>query len=131
MTKKARLLLIEEEGYVIDRVGEILKSFPHFEHSVCSDAKEARERLEKEDFDLVLADIYLAGVSGLELSFRARKRNPQTAVVLITSLDNVELASKGLKEGALDFVMKPPGLDRLANILKLFSLVRGFAPGQV
>ncbi|HNW45233.1 MAG TPA: response regulator [Elusimicrobiales bacterium] len=127
---KKHLLLIEDEGYVIDRVNDILKEFPQFEVTNCCDADEARRHLADRPFEVVITDIYLRGVSGLELSFKAREKNPEACVIIITGLDNIELATKALKEGALDFIMKPPGLERLTNILKLVTLVKGLAPAQ-
>ena len=127
---KKQLLLIEDEGYVVDRVTDILKGFPQFEVTACGDADLARKYLEERPFEVVITDIYLRGASGLELSFKAREKNPDACVIIITALDNIELATKALKEGALDFVMKPPGLERLKNILKLVTLVKGLAPAQ-
>ena len=125
---KKQLLFIEDEGYVIDRVNDILKGFPQFEVTSCDDAKLARALLDERPFDIIITDIYLRGVSGLELLCKARKKNPDAGVILITGLENVELATKALKEGALDFIMKPPGLERLANILRLITLVKGLSP---
>jgi len=127
---KKQLLLIEDEGYVVDRVNEILKGFPHFEVTNCGDADLARSLLDDRTFDVVITDIYLRGVSGLELSFKAREKKPDTCVIIITGMDNLELATKALKEGALDFVMKPPGLERLGNILRLVTLAKGLAPSE-
>ncbi|OGS11698.1 MAG: hypothetical protein A2234_08350 [Elusimicrobia bacterium RIFOXYA2_FULL_58_8] len=125
---KRQLLFIEDEGYVIGRVNDIIKGFPQFEVTHCDNAEEARELLAGRVFDVVITDIYLRGVSALELSFKAREKNPDTCVIIITGLDNVELATKAVKEGALDFIIKPPGLERLTNTLRLFTLVRGLAP---
>lgn len=127
---KKQLLIIEDEGYVVDRVNDIVKNFPQFEVTNCGDADQARILLADRPFDVVITDIYLRGVSGLELLFKAREKNPDTCVIIITGLDNVELATKALKEGALDFIMKPPGLERLTNILRLVTLVKGLAPAQ-
>ena len=119
-----KLLFIEEEAYVIARVDEILKNFPQFEITRTGIAKDAMNLLETGAFDIVITDIYLRGASGLELLYKARKANKDACVILITGVENTELAAKGLKEGALDFVIKPPGLDRLTNILKLVTMVK-------
>lgn len=125
---KRQLLLIEDEGYVIARVDEILAAFPHFEVTRTDDAERARALLEEKIFDVVLADIYLRGASGLEFSFKAREKNKDACVVMITGIDNADLAEKAVKEGAFDFVVKPPGLERLSSILKLVTVVKGLAP---
>lgn len=127
---KKQLLFIEEEGYVIDRVNEILAAFPQFEITRSDDARKIRRLLEEKSFDIVITDIYLRGASGLEFSFKAREKNKDVCVVIITGLDNADMAAKAVREGAFDFVIKPPGLERLTNILKMVSLVRGLTPPQ-
>lgn len=119
------LLFIEDEGYVIARVDEILKAFPQFEVTRTDDAEKARALLEERPFDMVITDIYLKGASALEFSFKAREKNKDAGVIIISGLDSVDLAAKAVKEGALDYVIKPPGLERLTSILKLVTLVRG------
>ena len=125
---KRQLLLIEDEGYVTARVDEILAGFPHFEVTRTDDAEKARALLEDKAFDVVLTDVYLRGASGLEFSFKAREKNKDACVIIITGIDNAGLAEKAVKEGALDFVVKPPGLERLSSILKLVTIVKGLAP---
>lgn len=121
---KKQLLFVEDEGYVIARVDEILAGFPQFEVTRAGSAEEARALLDEKPFDVVLADIYLRGASGLELSFKALQKNKDACVVLIAGLDNADLAAKAVREGAFDFVIKPPGLERLQSILKLVTLLR-------
>ncbi len=122
---KKQLLFIEDEGYVIDRVNEILNAFPQFEVTRLKEAEAARALLEEKSFDIVITDIYLRGASGLEFSFKAREKNKDACVILITGLDNADMAAKAVREGAFDFVIRPPGLERLTNILKMVTLVRG------
>lgn len=123
-----QLLFIEEEAYVVARVNEILAAFPQFEITRLDDAEKARALLDEKPFDIVISDIYLRGASGLEFSFKALAKNKDACVIFITGLDNVDMAAKAVKEGAFDFVLKPPGLERLASILKMVTLVRGLAP---
>ena len=109
---------------MISRVDEILADFPQFEVTRTDNGEAARGLLQDKAFDIVVTDIYVRGVSGLELLHKAREKNKEVCVIIITGLDNTDLAAKALKEGALDFVVKPPGLDRLANIFKLVTLVK-------
>jgi len=124
MPDKKQLLFIEDEGYVIARVNEILSAFPQYEVTRSDDAEKARALLEGKSFDVVISAIYLRGASGLEFSFKAREKNKDACVILLTGLDNVDLADKAVKEGAFDFILKPPGLERLASLLKLVTAVR-------
>jgi len=130
VTEKKQLLFLEEEGYVIARVNELLGAFPQFEVTRLDDAEKARTLLDEKPFDVVITDIYLRGASGLEFSFKAREKNKDACVIFITGLDNVDMAAKAVKEGAFDFVIKPPGLDRLSNMLKMYTLVKGLAPAE-
>lgn len=130
MPAKKQLLFIEDEGYVIARVDEILAGFPQFEVTRTDSAEQARLLLDGAPFDVVISDIYLRGASGLELSFKALQKNKDACVILIAGLDNADMAAKAVREGAFDFVIKPPGLERLQSILKLVTLVRGLAPAQ-
>lgn len=117
-------MFIEDEGYVIDRVQEILKGFPQFSVVHSGTGEEARKLLAENAYDAVITDIYVRGVSGLELLHHAKEKNKDVCVIIITGVDNADIAAKALKEGAFDFVIKPPALDRLSNILKLLTLVK-------
>jgi len=79
---------------------------------------------------VVITDIYLRGASGLEFSFKALEKNKNACVIFITGIDNVDMAAKAVKEGAFDFVIKPPGLERLSSMLKMVTLLRGLAPAE-
>lgn len=130
MADKKQLLFIEEEGYVVARVEEILRAFPQFEVTRLDDAEAARALLDEKPFDVIITDIYLRGASGLEFSFKALQQNKDACVIFIAGIDNVDMAAKAVKEGAFDFVIKPPGLERLASMLKMLTLVRGLAPAE-
>jgi DNA-binding NtrC family response regulator len=127
MDDKKQLLFLEEESYVVARVDEILANFPQFEVTRLEDASKARALLKEKAFDVVITDIYLRGASGLELSFTAREKNKDVCVIIVTGLDNADMAAKAVTEGAFDFIIKPPGIERLTNILKIITLVRGLA----
>ncbi|OIN99210.1 MAG: hypothetical protein COX65_00050 [Elusimicrobia bacterium CG_4_10_14_0_2_um_filter_56_8] len=122
--EKKQLLFAEEEGYVIARVNEILEAFPQFEVTRLDDAEKIRALLDEKSFDVVITGIYLKGASGLEFSFKAREKNKEACVILLAGLDNVDMAAKAVKEGAFDFIIKPPGLERLSSLLKLVTALR-------
>jgi two-component system, NtrC family, response regulator AtoC len=123
-TDKKQLLFIEEEGYVIERINKILSDFPKFEITYAENSEMARELLEIKKFDIVLSDIYIRGLSGLEAMHKAKEKNPDVCVIIIAGADTMDLAEKAIKEGAFDYILKPPNLEKLSNILKLLSMVR-------
>lgn len=115
-----KLLLIEEEGYVVSRLEEMFADFPGLTVSRTDDAEEARLLLADNSYDIVITDIYVRGASGLELSHRALKTNPKCCVIVISGVDNEDLAKKAVAEGAYDYVVKPPSIDKIASLLKLY-----------
>src|SRR5258706_11508880 len=66
-----------------------------------------------QDFDVVISDIIMPGVSGIELLRKVRALQPRTLVVLITAFATVETAVEALREGASDYVLKPFKFDDL------------------
>ncbi len=77
-----------------------------------ADATEALEILKQEPRDLVITDLYLPGMSGLELLKSVRAQYPETEVVLITAYANVATAVDAMKSGAYDYITKPVHLYR-------------------
>jgi two-component system response regulator AtoC len=124
MNPSKKLLLIEEESYAVARIKSILELFPQFQVTAVDDAKTAKTLLDTGEFEVVISDIYLSGVSGLELLYKALKARPGAAVIIIAGAKDEQLAAKALKEGAMDYVLKPPGLERLSSLLKLIELTR-------
>ncbi|MEA3307280.1 MAG: response regulator [Elusimicrobiota bacterium] len=123
-TDKKQLLFIEEEGYVIERINKILSGFPKFEITYAENSETAREHLEIKKFDIVLSDIYIRGLSGLEALHKAKEKNPEVCVIIISGADTMDLADKAIKEGAFDYILKPPNLEKLSSILKLLTMIR-------
>ncbi len=115
-----KLLLIEEEEPVAARLEELFGAFPALAVSRTGGAEEARLLLADGPYDIVVTDIYVRGASGLELASRALKTNPKCCVIVISGVDNEDLAKKAVAEGAYDYVIKPPGLDKISSLLKLY-----------
>jgi DNA-binding NtrC family response regulator len=82
------------------------------------DATEALEILKQEPRDLVITDLYLPGMSGLELLKSVRAQYPETEVVLITAYANVATAVDAMKSGAYDYITKPVHLSELGSIVE-------------
>ncbi len=85
-------MLAERLGYQADTAGDI---------------EEAKQKLESMDFSLVLADVNMPGGSGLELLGYIGEQHPETAVVVVTGIDDADLASTALDQGAYGYVIKP------------------------
>jgi two-component system response regulator HydG len=73
----------------------------------CSDGREALELLRKQRVDVVLTDLMMPGISGMDLLKAARKLSPETEVILMTAYGTIEAAVEAMKDGAYDFITKP------------------------
>jgi DNA-binding NtrC family response regulator len=93
-----------------DRICQFLKQLlieSGYAVSTCSQASEALEELEKEHLDLVLTDVRLPGMSGVELTKRIVEKWPDVSVIVMTGFGEIEIAVEVLKLGARDFIRKP------------------------
>src|SRR4029079_4780702 len=73
----------------------------------CTQASEALEELQKEHIDLVLTDVRLPGMNGVELTKRIVEKWPDVAIIVMTGFGEIDIAVEVLKLGARDFIRKP------------------------
>jgi response regulator RpfG family c-di-GMP phosphodiesterase len=109
-----RTLIVDDEPGIRSLAGKILSRAG----SVCemaATAEEALERLTRERFDIVLLDIRLPGMNGLELAQHIQQQDPDVSLVMITGTTNVESVIAAMQAGAADFVTKPFGADALVR----------------
>jgi two-component system response regulator PilR (NtrC family) len=110
----ASILVVDDERAIQDSLAWCLRTDGH-EVQTAEDGEEAMEIMAAQDFDVVISDIIMPGVSGLELLRKARVLHPRTLVVLITAYATVETAVAALREGASDYVLKPFKFDDLRS----------------
>jgi putative nucleotidyltransferase with HDIG domain len=110
-------ILIVDDEY---EIAEILSDLLNTEH-VCitaGSAEEALERLPEREFRLVISDITMPGISGLEMLPHVKRISPNSVVVMISGLQTVESAIDALRLGAFDYVMKPFDLRQVEAVVK-------------
>jgi two-component system alkaline phosphatase synthesis response regulator PhoP len=112
MSRRTTLLVVEDDPAI--RRG-LVDSLRHGGHAVleCSDGLEARRILLGADLDLVLLDVLLPGVDGIELLAELRRSRPRLPVILVTARGAEEDRVRGLRDGADDYVVKPFGVSEL------------------
>jgi len=108
----ASILVVDDERAIQDSIAWCLRADGH-DVRTALDGEEAMAIMAGQDFDVVISDIIMPGVSGIELLRKARALQPQTLVVLITAFATVETAVEALREGASDYVLKPFKFDDL------------------
>ncbi|HYP28633.1 MAG TPA: sigma-54 dependent transcriptional regulator [Blastocatellia bacterium] len=107
-----RILIVEDEAPMC----ELLMSFfseKGYKVNSAQNGEEAIQRLEEQDYALVVTDIKLPGMSGLELLARIRLEWPEVAVVIMTAFSSISSAVEAMKLGAEDYIGKPFQLDEL------------------
>ena len=114
MTKK--LLVVEDEAAMRDVLGQGLLR-RGFEPVAKRSALDALHFLESEDVDVILTDLNMPGMSGVELCQRLAEIRPDIPVIVITAFGSLETAVAAIRAGAYDFVTKPVDLDALVLVL--------------
>ena len=115
----SKILIIEDEETIRRVLVRILKEEDdNFVIHEASDGKLGLDLLNNEPFDLVLCDIKLPKVDGIDLLQRTRKNNSTIPFIMLTGHGNIETAVESMKLGAYDFISKPPDLNRLINSVR-------------
>ncbi len=115
----SKILIIEDEEPIRRVLVRILSDEDSsFEIQEASDGKKGIDLIKKESFDLVLCDIKMPKVDGIELLQRTRKTNTSLPFIMLTGHGNIETAVESMKLGAYDFIAKPPDLNRLINSVR-------------
>ncbi|HSV30823.1 MAG TPA: sigma-54 dependent transcriptional regulator [Atribacteraceae bacterium] len=123
----AKVLVADDEKYMAEMLCEILEEEGMLVETAAH-GREALEKFRKFDFDLVLLDLRMPEMSGLEVLQQLKKDDPDIPVIVITAYGSVDNAVEALKIGAYDFVSKPFKIEELKNVvskaLELESLRR-------
>jgi DNA-binding NtrC family response regulator len=117
MTEK--LLVIDDEMDMLMMLRMLIED--NTDHSVetTNNPAEGLKRLSEEPFDLVITDLKMPGIDGMELFAEIKKTVPHLPVILITAYGSQEVADEAIREGISDFITKPFKKDRI-----LFSIQR-------
>jgi DNA-binding NtrC family response regulator len=101
-----RLLIVEDEDTLCKSLQRVF-SKEGYEVDRADSAESAFKLLENKSYDLIITDIILPGISGIELMTKYRETNPAQKVIIITAYASLTTAVEALKAGASDFIIKP------------------------
>lgn len=122
-----KVLIIDDEKAIRNALRDILQ-FEKFDVEEAADGAEGIKAAEAGSFDLVLCDIKMPRMDGMEVLTRLQELQPDTPVVMISGHGTIDTAVEAIKKGAYDFISKPPDLNRLLvtvrNALDRNSLVK-------
>jgi DNA-binding NtrC family response regulator len=106
MSERLSVLLLDDEPIVGDRLAPALAKIG-CDVEAFEDPRKALERIEQKDFDVVVTDIRMDEIDGMQVLDRVRMKSPRTRVILITGYAEMSLAREAMEKGAFDFISKP------------------------
>jgi DNA-binding NtrC family response regulator len=112
-----RLLIVEDEDTLCESLKRVLTREGYAVDGADS-AESAFALLETRSYDLIITDIILPGISGIELLTKYRKKNPAQKVMVITAYASLTTAVEAIKAGACDFIIKPLMHDEMKRAVR-------------
>ena len=112
-----RILVVDDEQIIRESLGFVLKK-EGFQVDEAGNGKEALAKQEARPFDVVISDIEMPEMRGMELLEHITKRTPQTFVIMITAFASIETAVAALRKGAYDYVLKPIDFDDILHRIR-------------
>src|SRR6185295_85304 len=102
---RSRILIVDDEAEITSILADLFSD--DYSCATAGSAEEAIARLSREEFELVVSDITMPGMSGLEMIPQVKRIAPTTVAVMISGMQTVESAIGALRLGAFDYLMKP------------------------
>lgn len=113
----ASILIIDDEKAIRKTLTEIL-SYEGYKIDEASDGEEGLKRFSEKAYDIVLCDIKMPKLDGIEFLEKAKEINGDVPVIMISGHGNIDTAVEAVKKGAFDYISKPPDLNRLLITLR-------------
>lgn len=117
MQENARVLVVDDEPMVCLSLSNWLKEENYLAESV-EDGPKAIAAVREENWDIVLLDLKMPGMDGLEVLRQLKEIAPQTVVIIMTAYASIASAVQAMKEGAYDYIVKPLDVEQLSLMLK-------------
>ncbi len=116
-TTKTTILVLDDEPIVLKRLGPALEK-TGYEVEVFSRSSEAFNRIQQTAFDIVITDLKMEGLDGMQFLTEVKERSPQTEVIVITGFATMDTAKESFKKGVFDFLAKPFKLGEILETVK-------------
>ncbi len=123
MEKKISVLIVDDDVNLGDTLLDILEA-KGYDAEFVSSGKKALNKVEEKKYDIVLMDIKMPGMNGVETLKQVNLLSPLTTVVMVTAFAQDELVSQAREEGALQVLSKPLDIDQIAEFLKKQELLK-------
>jgi response regulator RpfG family c-di-GMP phosphodiesterase len=114
--EKIRILVVDDEKSVRTSISRFL-SQKDFQTESAASGEEALEKMKSSFFHVALVDLMMPGMSGLNLMARIKSEQPEVSIIVITALDDAELAARSLEKGAERYLVKPINFEELLIVV--------------
>ncbi|MFH1489772.1 MAG: response regulator [Pseudomonadota bacterium] len=111
-----KILIVDDDKKLLTILKSLLTEESH-EVETCVNGREAVEKAKTQNFDLVITDLMMPGMSGIEVLKEIRNISPDTLVIIVTGFASIETAVQAIREGAYDYLTKPFKLDEIKIVV--------------
>ena len=118
MDKQKRILVVDDEPKICYLIEELLKQ-EGFLVDVCFSSIKALEIIKKGSYQMLITDLKMPGIDGLELIRKSKEHNPEIKTIMVTGYTTVETAVQSLRHGVDDFITKPFNIFELKKTVEL------------
>src|SRR5450432_1132099 len=108
----SNILIIDDEKAIRKTLSEIL-SYEGYKIDEAGDGEEGFRKFREKEYDVILCDIKMPKMDGIEFLDKAKEANPDLPIIMISGHGTIETAVEAVKKGAYDYISKPPDLNRL------------------
>ena len=114
---KPKILVVDDDRSICKMIGSLL-DMEGYEYKVVGRGEDALDVLRAESIDIVISDIYMGDVSGLDVLEAARETSPDAEVVIMTAHGSVETAVRAVRSGAFDYISKPFAVEDILGVIR-------------
>jgi DNA-binding response OmpR family regulator len=116
--ERATILVVDDEPSVVDLLSEDLVE-EGYDCITSVTGEDALKKLSKSNFNVILLDLRLPGISGMDILKEVKSNHPEMAVIVLTSVGDAQTAVEAMKIGAVDYIIKPFELERLNSSIEV------------
>jgi DNA-binding NtrC family response regulator len=113
---KLKIMVLDDEPIVCKRLKPALER-QGYEVDTFTQSSEAMEQIQRVTYDIIITDLKMKGVDGMQLLGEAKRRSPNTEVIVITGFATMETAKESFHKGVFDFIAKPFKLTEIQEVV--------------
>jgi len=111
---KPNVLLVDDEEKFLDVLSQRLGT-RGVDAETATSGEDALVKMKNRSFDVIILDVMMPGIGGIETLKRIRKENPEVQIIMLTGQGTIDKAVEAMKEGAIEFLEKPADIDTLMD----------------